>query len=122
MQPSDPRKAAAGPSPYDTPMSSLTRCGVELVAWIAGPWAALPLGIDVAWRLNLLSAVLGAACAPAVLFTVRAALAPGKREREAAAAAAVEEPRWLREIPPGVAATAFVFSHTFWRQATITEV
>lgn len=40
MESSDSRERAAGPSPYDTPMSSLTRFGVELIAWIAGPWAA----------------------------------------------------------------------------------
>ena len=40
MEPSPPRERGVGPSPYDTPVSSLTRFGVELVAWIAGPWAA----------------------------------------------------------------------------------
>lgn len=30
----------AGPSPYDTPASSGSRFAIELVAWIAGPWAA----------------------------------------------------------------------------------
>ena len=39
MEPTASRPAAAGPSPYDTTASSLTRFGIELVAWVAGPWA-----------------------------------------------------------------------------------
>ena len=34
------KPGAAGPSPYDTPVSAGSRFAVELVAWIAGPWAA----------------------------------------------------------------------------------
>lgn len=34
------KSGAAGPSPYDTPVSAGSRFAVELVAWIAGPWAA----------------------------------------------------------------------------------
>lgn len=30
-----------GVSPYDTAASSATRFGIELVAWVAGPWAAV---------------------------------------------------------------------------------
>ena len=40
MEPTSSRSAVAGPSPYDTPASSGTRFGIELVAWVAGPWAA----------------------------------------------------------------------------------
>lgn len=32
--------SAALPSPFDTAASSLTRFGIEVVAWVAGPWAA----------------------------------------------------------------------------------
>ena len=31
---------AANPSPFDTAASSASRFGIELVAWVAGPWAA----------------------------------------------------------------------------------
>ena len=31
------------PSPFDTASSSLTRFGIEVVAWVAGPWAAADL-------------------------------------------------------------------------------
>ena len=39
---SSPKSAesAAGPSPYDTVASASTRFAIELVAWVAGPWAA----------------------------------------------------------------------------------
>lgn len=30
-------------SPFDTPTSSATRFGIEVVAWVAGPWAAADL-------------------------------------------------------------------------------
>lgn len=40
MEPTVSRATVAGPSPYDTPASSGTRFGIELVAWVAGPWAA----------------------------------------------------------------------------------
>lgn len=39
MESTSSRSAGAGPSPYDTPASAGTRFGVELVAWVAGPWA-----------------------------------------------------------------------------------
>ena len=32
-----------GLSPFDTPTSSATRFGIEVVAWVAGPWAAADL-------------------------------------------------------------------------------
>ncbi|MGI9605624.1 MAG: hypothetical protein ACR2P0_05745 [Acidimicrobiales bacterium] len=35
-------------SPYDTAASSATRFGIELVAWIAGPWAAADI-FDSRW-------------------------------------------------------------------------
>jgi len=34
------RSELASPSPYDTPWSSGTRFGMELAAWVLGPWAA----------------------------------------------------------------------------------
>ena len=30
-------------SPFDTPTSAATRFGIEIVAWVAGPWAAADL-------------------------------------------------------------------------------
>ncbi len=40
MKPSSSQSELAGPSPYDTPASSGSRFSIELVAWVAGPWAA----------------------------------------------------------------------------------
>lgn len=40
MEPTSSQSGVAGPSPYDTPASAGTRFGIELVAWVAGPWAA----------------------------------------------------------------------------------
>ena len=40
MEPTAPQSGVAGPSPHDTPASSMTRFGIEVVAWVAGPWAA----------------------------------------------------------------------------------
>jgi hypothetical protein len=39
---SSPKSAESqvGPSPYDTAASASTRFAIELVAWVAGPWAA----------------------------------------------------------------------------------
>ncbi len=71
----------------------------------------LPLG-EVAWRLNLFSAVTGALAVGAVFaaaFTLNARLWP-----QAAGAA--------RLAGAGVAALTFAFSRTFWSQAVIAEV
>lgn len=38
------------PSPYDTTASSLTRFGIEVVAWVAGPWAAADVA-DTNWAI-----------------------------------------------------------------------
>jgi hypothetical protein len=35
--------------PFDTPLSAALRFGTELIAWIAGPWAA---GTFSAWLLK----------------------------------------------------------------------
>ncbi len=47
---SSPKSAqsAAGPSPYDTPASAGSRFAIELVAWVAGPWAAAEVA-GLAW-------------------------------------------------------------------------
>lgn len=37
---SDQPNPVTGPSPFDTPMSSATRFLMEVIAWVAGPWAA----------------------------------------------------------------------------------
>ena len=36
------------PGPYDTPLSSATRFGIEIVAWVAAPWAAAEI-VGSAW-------------------------------------------------------------------------
>ena len=43
--PPEPSTGGGGPgvSPYDTNVSSGARFGIEVVAWIAGPWAAAVL-------------------------------------------------------------------------------
>ena len=38
-----PRPTVAGPSPYDTVASSGLRFAVEIIAWVAGPWAVADL-------------------------------------------------------------------------------
>lgn len=40
--------SAVGPSPYDTQASAATRFAIELVAWIAGPWAVAD-GLGSGW-------------------------------------------------------------------------
>lgn len=52
-QPSD----VVGPSPFDTAMSAATRFGIELVAWIAGPWAAYDI-VGSWWALVGVAIVL----------------------------------------------------------------
>jgi hypothetical protein len=42
--------ASSLPSPYDTTASSLTRFGIEVVAWVAGPWAAADVA-DTKWAI-----------------------------------------------------------------------
>ena len=71
----------------------------------------LPFG-EVAWRLNLFSAVAGAATIP-IVYLISQTLTT----------------RIWPEIPPGVhrliaagAALTFAFSHTFWSQVIIAEV
>lgn len=44
-------------SPYDTAASSATRFGIELVAWIAGPWAAADR-VGSWWPVPLVAIVL----------------------------------------------------------------
>ena len=41
-------KKRPGISPYDTALSSGSRFGVEIIAWIAGPWAAAQISIWLA--------------------------------------------------------------------------
>jgi hypothetical protein len=57
METTPSKRAAAGPSPYDTPASSGTRFGIELVAWVAGPWAAAEIA-GSAWMALLALLVL----------------------------------------------------------------
>lgn len=55
--------AAEGMNPHDTPVSAAARFGVEVAAWVAGPWAAAELAgsawvaIPVAIALVALPAV-----------------------------------------------------------------
>jgi hypothetical protein len=39
----DDRHSRVGISPFDTPLSSGLRFAVEIIAWVAGPWAAIAL-------------------------------------------------------------------------------
>ena len=43
-----PTDTGSGVSPYDTPWSSGLRFAIELVAWVAGPWAVADV-TGVAW-------------------------------------------------------------------------
>lgn len=61
-----PRSAVTGPSPYDTPASSGLRFAVELVAWVAGPWAVADLTGQWWTAIPALAVLLGL---PAVFNT-----------------------------------------------------
>jgi hypothetical protein len=76
--------------------------GFPLYLILAGIWSHLPLGSDIAYRLNLFSGLAGALCIPGIYLALRIAVD--------------------RRIPAIAAALLFAFSLTFWQQATITEV
>jgi len=44
-------------SPFDTAASSATRFGIELVAWVAGPWAAAEL-VGAWWAVPIALVIL----------------------------------------------------------------
>lgn len=44
------RSGDSGLSPYDTVASSVLRFSIEVVAWVAGPWAAAELA-DAGWAV-----------------------------------------------------------------------
>jgi hypothetical protein len=80
-----------------------------LLGWL---WThSLPVG-DVAWRMNLLSAVLAAA---AVGLTYAVA-------RRMAVAALPDAPPGSQMVAAVLAAATFALGHTFWSQAIIAEV
>lgn len=66
MNPSSSQSELAGPSPYDTPASSASRFGIELVAWVAGPWAAAEAAGSAWVAIPVLIVLLGL---PAVFNT-----------------------------------------------------
>ena len=41
-------RKGTGISPFDTPLSAGSRFGVEVIAWVAGPWAAAQISIWLA--------------------------------------------------------------------------
>ncbi|MEW6569284.1 MAG: DUF2723 domain-containing protein [Chloroflexota bacterium] len=80
--------------------------GYPLYTWLGKLFTLLPIG-DIAHRLNLMSAVLGAA-AVGGLYALLASLLYG--------------PPILRCTSASLAALVFAFSPTFWSQAVIAEV
>ena len=93
--------------------------GFPLYLILAGLFSHLPLGSDIAYRLNFFSALAGALTVPVIYLTLRMALAAvGSVRKEASPA----EPGAIGHVAPITAALLFGFSLTFWRQATITEV
>ncbi len=82
-------------------------------------FAALPVG-DVAFRLNLMSALCAAAAAGVVYLLARALLQPSRNaldggEKDTLATCG-------ESLASAAAALAFAFSPVFWSQALITEV
>ncbi|HHS97242.1 MAG TPA: DUF2723 domain-containing protein [Chloroflexi bacterium] len=82
--------------------------GYPLYTWLGKLFTLLPIG-DVAHRVNLMSATLGAA-GVALLYVVLRLLTSELRHRAVSRAASA------------FAALLFGFSRTFWSQATIAEV
>lgn len=109
--------------------------GFPLYLWLAQPFAALPGG-DVAWRLNLFSALAAALAAAAtsvatwtLLRSLRAKSPSGatRRERRAAARRAtsslpVELPAFATLAGGGAAGLLLAFSRPLWSFATVVEV
>jgi hypothetical protein len=80
-----------------------------LLGWV---WThLLPIG-EVAWRMNLLSALF-AALAVGVTFSVA---------RKTATLTFPQTSRWARVISALIAASTFAVTHTFWTQALMAEV
>ena len=71
----------------------------------------LPVG-DVAYRINLMSAVFGAAAAALVYLVILAISAPGPSSSA----------RWQAHVGAGIGAVMLAISPVFWQQATIAEV
>ena len=99
--------------------------GYPLYVLLGKLFTLLPVG-NVAWRMNLASAVYATA-AVLVLYALLLRLAaprqdlarPGRRQAHSARRTGQTTTRWL---PAFVAALAFAFSSTFWSQAVIAEV
>ena len=83
--------------------------GYPLYTWLGKLFSLLPIG-DVAHRINLMSAVLGALSVGG-LYLILIALLPPRGA-----------PRWARRSGSALAALLFAFAPTFWSQSVISEV
>jgi len=83
--------------------------GYPLYTWLGKLFSMIPIG-DVAHRINLMSAVLGALSVGG-LYLILIALLP---QRAA--------PPWARRSGSALAALLFAFAPTFWSQSVISEV
>ncbi len=104
--------------------------GYPLYVLLGRLFTLLPFG-NVAWRLNLASAVFGAAAVVALYGIIRRLTGPaGERRRVWKAAlrgaevcrSAFHSRRVLLELIPFLAAMAFALSPAFWSQAVAAEV
>ena len=93
--------------------------GFPLYLVLGGLFSGLPLGDEVAYRLNVFSALAAALTIPVIFLILRVSLAPGKVERPGQSGGDAWIPGY---VAPASGAILFGFSLTFWRQATITEV
>jgi hypothetical protein len=89
--------------PYTLGLAHAT--GYPLYTWLGKLFTFLPVG-DVAHRVNLMSAVLGAAGVGLLYGILRLLLGQG----------------WRGRLAAGFAALLFAFSRTFWSQTGIAEV
>ncbi|MCZ6602678.1 MAG: DUF2723 domain-containing protein [Planctomycetota bacterium] len=91
--------------------------GFPLYLVLAGLFSHLPLGDDVAYRLNIFSALAAALTAPTIYLGLHLLLRSEVHRDDLES-----EIRLADHAPPATAALLFAFSLTFWQQATIVEV
>ncbi|MCZ6689463.1 MAG: DUF2723 domain-containing protein [Planctomycetota bacterium] len=91
--------------------------GFPLYLILAGLFSQLPLGDDVAYRLNVFSALAAALTAPTIYLGLHLLLRSEVHREDLES-----EFRLVDHAPPATAALLFAFSLTFWQQATIVEV
>lgn len=85
--------------------------GYPLYTLLGKIFTFLPVG-NVAYRINLMSAVFGAATVALVYLVILAIFTPGPSSPA----------RWQAHLGAGIGAIALAISPVFWRQATIAEV